>query len=143
MRHQTRLPRRACSRSIASNSDLKLPSPNPSRAVPLDDFEEQRRPILDRLREDLQQIPFVVAVGHDAELGELLDRLVDLADALLQVLVIRAAARAGTPRRRARSVDTVSTMSSVAQRDVLHARAAVVIEVFLDLRLALARWPAR
>src|SRR4051812_3277341 len=25
----TRLPRRACSRSIASNSDLKFPSPNP------------------------------------------------------------------------------------------------------------------
>ena len=76
-----RLPRRACSRSIASKSALKLPSPNAVRAVALDHLEEERRPVLRRLREDLQQVAVVVAVGEDPEPPQVVVVLVDLADA--------------------------------------------------------------
>ena len=41
------------------------------RAFPLDDLEKQRRPVLDGLGEDLEQIPFFVAVDQYAELREL------------------------------------------------------------------------
>ena len=76
-----RLPRRACSRSIASKSALKLPSPKLAGAVALDDLEEERRPVLRRLREDLQQVAVVVAVDEDLVPLELVVVLGDLADA--------------------------------------------------------------
>ena len=38
------------------------------------------RPILDRLGEDLKQVTVVVAINQDAQLLELVDRLVDLSD---------------------------------------------------------------
>src|SRR3712207_2426511 len=44
-----------------------------ARAVALDDLEEDRRPVADRLREDLQQVALVVAVDEDAEPLEVLD----------------------------------------------------------------------
>src|SRR5919108_3956487 len=49
-----------------------------ARAVALDDLEEDRRAVADRLREDLQQVALVVAVDEDAllaQVGELLDDL--------------------------------------------------------------------
>src|SRR4051794_23080074 len=53
-----------------------------ARAVALDDLEEDRRAVAERLREDLQQVALVVSVDEDAEAAQVLDRLVDLADAL-------------------------------------------------------------
>src|SRR5205807_6365469 len=38
-----------------------------ARTVALDHLEEERRTVLRRLREDLQQVTVVVAVGEDAE----------------------------------------------------------------------------
>jgi hypothetical protein len=35
--------------------------------VALDHLEEERRPVLRRLREDLQEVAVVVAIGEDAE----------------------------------------------------------------------------
>src|SRR5947207_13063387 len=60
------------------------------RPLPLDDLEEQRRPVRHRLGEDLQHVPLVVAIDEDAQLRQLLDALVDLADARGQSIVIGA-----------------------------------------------------
>src|ERR687886_1133073 len=49
-----------------------------ARTVALDDLEEDRRTVADRLGEDLQQVALVVAVDEDAllaQVGELLDHL--------------------------------------------------------------------
>src|SRR6478735_9169580 len=58
------------------------------RPVPLDDLEEDRRPVAERLGEDLQQVPVLVAVDEDAALLELIDRHADLADACAQLRVL-------------------------------------------------------
>ena len=58
------------SRSMASKRALKFPLPK-LRAPALDDLEEQCRPILDRLGEDLEQVALVVAVDQDSQLGQL------------------------------------------------------------------------
>ncbi len=42
---------------------LEVPLAEPLRAVPLDQLEEHGRPVLDRLGEDLQQVPVLVPVG--------------------------------------------------------------------------------
>src|ERR671922_2416547 len=54
-------------------ADAKAP-----RTVPLDDLEEERRPVLDRPGEDLEEIAFLVAVGFDAQLLERLHRHADI-----------------------------------------------------------------
>src|SRR5262245_2762766 len=58
-------------------------------AVALDDLEEHRRTVADRLREDLQHVALVVAVDEDAEAPQVLELLLDLADPLRHVLVVR------------------------------------------------------
>src|SRR3954451_16651667 len=59
-----------------------------ARAVPLDQLEEDRRTVTERLREHLQQVALVVAVDQDAEPAQILDRLGDLAHALRQLVVV-------------------------------------------------------
>src|SRR5205814_3543861 len=59
------------------------------RAVALDHLEEHRRPVLRGLREDLQQVAVVVAVGQDAQPAQVVPALVDLADALRRLVVVR------------------------------------------------------
>src|SRR3990172_4316477 len=49
-------------------------------AVALDDLDERRRAILDRAREDLQQVALVVAVDENPQLAQGLEGLVDGAD---------------------------------------------------------------
>src|SRR5690606_28786752 len=53
---------------------LEVPLPEAHRAVPLDQLEEERRTVLHRLGEDLQQVAVLVAVHQDAPLLQLLDR---------------------------------------------------------------------
>src|ERR687886_714368 len=60
-----------------------------ARAVALDHLEEHRRAVADRLREDLQQVALVVAVDEDAEPAQVLQVLLDLADALRDLVVVR------------------------------------------------------
>src|SRR5436305_2116125 len=60
-----------------------------ARAVPLDHLEEERRPVLCRLREDLQEVTVVVAVGQDLVAAQVVVRLGDLADAIADVVVVR------------------------------------------------------
>src|SRR6476620_12009032 len=61
---------------------LEVPLAEPACAVALDHLEEERRPVLRGLREDLQQVPILVAVGQDPEPPQVAVVLVDLADAL-------------------------------------------------------------
>src|ERR1041384_5728221 len=67
---------------------LEVPLAERLAATTLDDLEEERRTVLDRLGEDLKHIALVVLVDQDVELLELLDRLGDLADALDQIVVV-------------------------------------------------------
>src|SRR6476660_2721937 len=55
------------------------------RAVPLDQLEEHRRPVAQRLGEDLQQVAVLVAVDQDLAGLELLDRHPHFPDALAQL----------------------------------------------------------
>ena len=50
---------------------LEIPLAEAPRAAALDHFEEQRRPVLHRLGEDLQQVTLVVAVHQDAQLAQM------------------------------------------------------------------------
>src|SRR5688500_2829208 len=115
---------------------LEVPLAERRRAVPLDHLEEERRPVLRGLREDLQQVAVLVAVGEDPQPPQVTVVLVDLADALLDVLVIGVGCveelePALLHRRDGR--DDVLRL----ERDVLDAGAAVELEVLVDLALPL------
>src|SRR5207344_1911169 len=116
---------------------LEIAFSKPARAVALDDLEEERRPILRGLREDLKQVPLLVAVGEDAQTTKVVVLHVDLADAFLQVLVVRGRSleepQPALFELLHRADDVVR-----GQRHVLHSRPTVEVEVLLDLALPLA-----
>src|SRR6202008_2741947 len=60
---------------------LEVALAEPFRAVPLDQLEEHRGPVLHRLGEDLQQVAVLVAVHEDLPLLQLLDRRPYIPDA--------------------------------------------------------------
>ena len=62
------------------------------RPAALDDLEEQRRSVLHRLGEDLEQIALVIAIDEDPQLGELAQVLLDGTDAVGQAARNRPAA---------------------------------------------------
>ena len=72
---------------------LEVPDPEAARAVALDDLEEERRAVLDDLREELEQVPLLVAVRQDPETAEVAPVLLDVADALLDDVVVRVGRR--------------------------------------------------
>src|SRR5436190_3465153 len=116
---------------------LEVPVAEAARAVPLDHLEEERRAVLRRLREDLEQVTVVVAVREDPEPAQVVVVLLDLPDPLRHVVVVRGGRRqeedAALPERLDRPDDV-----GRRQGDVLHARAAVKLEVLLDLALPLS-----
>ena len=79
----------------------------------LDDLEEERRAVLDRAREDLEEVALLVAVGLDAELLERLDRHADVADAVGQRRVVLVRQAEELDAVLAQPWRTVPTMSSV------------------------------
>ena len=101
----------------------------------LDHLEEECRAVLCGLREDLQQVAVVVAIRQDAQPPQVLVRLVDLADAVADVLVVGLRRveeeDAALLQRLDRLHDVVRR-----ERDVLDARTPVEVEVLLDLALA-------
>src|SRR5918911_225296 len=106
-------------------------------AVTLDDLEEDRRAVADRLREDLQEIALVVAIDEDAllaQVGELLD---DLGHARGDLVVVRLGDREELDAAAAQLGHRADDVAR-GDRDVLRARALVELEVLVDLRLALA-----
>ena len=108
-----RLPRRAWSRSMASNSALKLPSPKPVAPSPLDDLEEHRRAVGDRLGEDLQQVAVLVAVDQDVESRQVVPRQVDAGQPLPSVVVVGVGHAHEPHARVAQGAAPSATMSSV------------------------------
>src|SRR3954471_13070278 len=58
------------------------------RAVPLDELEEHRRAVLDRLGEDLQQVAVLVAVSEDLQLAQLVERDPGVADPGAELVVV-------------------------------------------------------
>src|SRR5262249_38884607 len=107
------------------------------RAVPLDHLEEERRPVLGGLREDLEQVAVLVAVGEDAQPLQVVVVLVDRADAALPLVVVRLRRVEEEHAALLHRLDGVDDVLAL-QRDVLDARAVVELEVLLDLALALA-----
>src|SRR5664279_5521067 len=61
---------------------LEVALAEPERAVPFDEFEEDRRPVAERLGEDLQQVPVLVPVDQDAALLQFVDGHPDVPDPL-------------------------------------------------------------
>jgi predicted ATPase/DNA-binding CsgD family transcriptional regulator len=109
------------------------------RAVPLDELEEHGRPVADRLGEDLQEVAVLVTVDEDAALAQFLDRDADLADPVAQHRVGVVAVRGDEELHAARG-QLVHACADVGGRQgqVLHAGAPVVLQVLVDLGLALA-----
>src|ERR687886_1937048 len=108
-----------------------------ARAVALDDLEEHRRAVADRLGEDLQQVALVVAVDEDAllaEVGELVDHLGDARGDLVVVGGRDRQELDAAVAQLGHGADDVAR----GYRDVLGAGALVELEVLVDLRLALA-----
>src|SRR4051812_33503495 len=105
-------------------------------AVPLDHLEEHRRPVLHRLREDLEQIAVVVAVGEDPVPAQVLVGLGDLPDPSGYLLVVRVGR---FEEEGAAFLQCLDGLHDVArgERDVLCARAPVELDVLLDLALPL------
>src|SRR5688572_15036705 len=107
---------------------LEVPLPEAARTLPLDDLEEHRRAVLHRLGEDLQQVAVGIAIDEDTELPERSEVLVDRADAIEQILVVRRgdAQKLNAPiaQRRHRLHDVVGRNGHV-----LNAGPAVELEV--------------
>ena len=116
---------------------LEVPLAEALRAFTLNDLIEQRRAILDGLREDLKQIAVRVSIDQDPELLERVERLVDLADALLQLLVVRGRSLQELDPAIAESCHRFDDVVG-RQREVLSPRPSIEVQVFLDLRLLLA-----
>src|SRR5450759_4615604 len=60
--------------------------------MPLDQFEEHRRPILHRLGEDLQQVALLVPVGENPQLPQRVQRHPGVPDPLAQGVVVTVGA---------------------------------------------------
>src|SRR4029450_9527601 len=95
------------------------------------------RRVLGRLREDLEEVTVLVAVGEDAEPFEVAVVLVDVADSSLDLVVVplgRVEEEHAALLHRGPGADDVLALEG----DVLHSGTSVELEVLLDLALALA-----
>ena len=117
---------------------LEVADPEATRAVALDDLEEERRSVLHRSGEDLQEVALLVAVRFDAELLQGVDGHADISDTVRQrrVVLVRQPQElhAVLPEPTDRADDVLGP-----ERDVLAAWRPIPIEVLLDLALLLAR----
>src|ERR1700675_2351798 len=68
---------------------FEIPFSKSAAALALDDFEEHGRPILHRLRENLQEVAFLVAVHKYTERPQLCQRLLHRPDPRRQQIIIR------------------------------------------------------
>src|SRR5689334_1514382 len=111
---------------------LEVPLAEAPRALPFDDLVEERRPVLHRLGENLQQIAVRITVDENAEGLQLGQRLVDRSDAVLEVVVVRRRHRekldTAIAERRHGTHDVVRR-----QREMLHARPTIELEILVDL----------
>ena len=106
--------------------------------MPLDDLEEDRRAVAERLGEDLQQVAVLVAIDEDLALLQLLDGDADLADAgaHLGVVVVGVGGVEELDALRGQLVDGAQDVVG-REREVLGTGPGVELEVLVDLRLLL------
>src|SRR3984885_7216789 len=102
------------------------------RPVPFDHLEEHRRPVLNRLGEDLQQVAVLVAVGEDPEFAQLVERDPGVANPLPEYVVIAVRRVEEVNASGAHAADRGDDVIA-RQRDVLDAGAAVELQVLVDL----------
>ena len=107
----------------------------------LDDLVKERRAVLNRLGENLEQVAVLIIVDEDVQLGEhvhvLGDLKVGVLEADLEVLIVRRRHGQELAAARAQGLDRLDDVVG-AERNVLRAGAAVKLDILLDLRLALA-----
>src|SRR5918994_3355 len=97
------------------------------RAVTLDHLEEERRPVLGGLREDLQEVPVLVTVDENAQPPQIVPVLADLTDARNGVLVVRLRGREKDDAVLLQRLDGAHDVLGL-QRNVLYPRSAEVLE---------------
>src|SRR5580765_8009788 len=114
---------------------LEVPLAEPACAVALDHLEEESRPVLRGLREDLQQVPILVPVDEDAQATQVVPVFTDLADTRHRILVVGLRSGEELDAEFLQRLDAAHDVLGL-QRDVLHAGAAEELEVLLDLALA-------
>lgn len=106
----------------------------------LNDFDEERGSVLERLREDLQEVALLVIVNQNVELPDVLEVLLNLRAHLLQVreqvVVVGVRNRQELAAARSHSLDRVQDVVC-AQGNVLYTGASVEIDVLLNLRFSL------
>src|SRR5690349_985369 len=136
-RHRLKIPAQLLLALESLEQRLEVTRPEALRTFALDYLVEQRRPIFHRLRENLQQVPFFVAIDEDAEFAQLLHIFVDVSDALLDGVVVSAG--------HAQELDAVvaqlrHSVHDVVSRDgnVLAARSLIELEILVDLGFLLA-----
>src|SRR5436309_9217604 len=113
---------------------LEVASAEPLGAFALNHLEEDGGAIGHRLAEDLQQVTVLVLVDEDAELLQLVPRKVEVAEPISYVHVVRVGNAEKADAARSQCAERLDDVVS-AQRDVLHARCTVEVEVLLDLAL--------
>lgn len=110
--------------------------------VSLDHFQEQRRPILHVLAEDLQQIPVLIEIDQNLQLLQHFQVLRHLDAALGQPLAQRRII-VGRNRQELHAArpQTANGRKDVAgvERNVLHTGSGIIVDVLLDLRTLLAQ----
>src|SRR5579875_4202935 len=105
-----------------------------ARPLTLNHLEEDGWAILHVLGEDLQQIAVVVAIHQDTQSRKLVNRFVNLADAIRQLFVVGGQSRQELDALRLQLCHRLNNVAS-NQSDMLHARGSIVVEIFLNLRL--------
>ena len=106
----------------------------------LNDLKEEGRAGEDALGKELEQVAVVVAIRENLELFEFCLVLLDLADALLEFLVIVSIRHIEKILPHAAHLGNGLHDVGGEQRDVLHARALVLIEKLLYLRVGRGRF---
>src|SRR5260370_42106286 len=117
---------------------FEIPFSKSAAALALDHFEEHGRPILHRLRENLQQVAFLVAVHKYTERAQLVERFLHRPDPRRQQIIIRVG---NAPKIEPVALQFAHRVHDVLalQRDVLRPRSSVGLDVFLDLALVARR----
>ena len=106
-------------------------------SLALNNFEEQRRAIFNRARENLEHVTLIITIDEDSKLFELFDRFIDRPHATLQFRVVGV--------RHMQEFDALfvqfgNCVQDVIRRkgDMLNARPRIEVQVLLDLRFLLA-----
>src|SRR5438093_12382794 len=89
-------------------------------AVALDHLEEKGGPVLRGLREDLEEVTVLVAIGQDAQPAQVFPVLTDFPDSILDVCVVRIRRREEDDAPLLKALDGAHDVVALP-RDVLHA----------------------